>query len=422
MFDHIYPAQRLLQALLTSIRKVANEGEEPLFRSHPLTQDPMRSENLREELRQITKHWPKVLDILIQSAITWMTAKPHWGQQPLLKLTPSTYLLIALSELAIGVTSSNAILHHASPALLPLLFFSYLMTVGGGRIVETTINHQAAHSNFSGNKFWDRWVLEILSTLLMIQPYDGYVRDHIGNQENDKKGHHNKSVFATKADPAYQLILKLFPPNLTKQEYWLRLRRTVCNLYFHWFMLRERLKSNLLEVPGYRRLMAICWYLIGLSLVGFTQSWITFFVAWCIPLTILHHISALLFALTEHLWGDEDEQQPWRVRYMRRTCGRFSGEPFPAAHFRQNPWTWVLWVLRWVFIHIPVRLGCWVGEGPEHDWHHRHVNSRDWANGAFARQRDLEAGCPGWPEPYTEVWGIIEALDRVFEALSRSEP
>jgi hypothetical protein len=36
---------------------------------------------------------------------------------------------------------------------------------------------------------------------------------------------------------------------------------------------------------------------------------------------------------------------------------------------------------------------------------------------AYARQQDIDAGHPKWPE-YTDVWGIAVAIDHVFTILS----
>jgi hypothetical protein len=60
-----------------------------------------------------------------------------------------------------------------------------------------------------------------------------------------------------------------------------------------------------------------------------------------------------------------------------------------------------------------------VGDTPVHDYHHRFPVSSNWVNAIFARQQDLENGCPGWQEDYQEVWGLFSAIDLTFDSLIR---
>ncbi len=380
-----------------------------------MNQKIIHGRQVREELYQLTISLPKTLHILTQEILTWMTGKPYQNQQPLFQQTPLGYLALALSELALGVTASIAILN-SSFVFLPLLPLSFLFTVGGARILETTIIHQCVHLNFFWrNQSWNRWLAEALSTAIMTQNFDGYFRDHVRN-------HHNRKIFTTANDPALRLLLKLgFCPGLTKKEYWKRLVRAIFSPSFHLSLLKERLISNFLTSPPYRRVMSAVWSLGCLSLAFATQNVMNFSIAWLLPLTVLHTISALLHALTEHLWGYEKGGQSQQVIYLRKTCGRFSAEPPPHTLLAQNPLPWLGWLLRLILVHLPVRLSCWVGEVPEHDYHHRHSHQPNWANGAFIRQREIEAGCPGFPEPYTEIWGIVSAIDLVFDTLSQGE-
>jgi len=106
--------------------------------------------------------------------------------------------------------------------------------------------------------------------------------------------------------------------------------------------------------------------------------------------------------------------------FIRKSHGRFNADSPPDFPFRQQPLAWLFWLVRMLGYHLPVRIAILPGELPEHDYHHRHPHSKDWANGIYARQQDLEAGCPGWCESYTEVWGLFEATDRVFETLSKA--
>jgi hypothetical protein len=103
----------------------------------------------------------------------------------------------------------------------------------------------------------------------------------------------------------------------------------------------------------------------------------------------------------------------------RLTFGRFVGDPLPsrALPLGQWLWAWGRWLTRLLFLHIPTRMCVLPGDLCQHDWHHRHPRG-DWSNAYYERQRDRAAGCPGWPEPYREVWGLGAAIDVVFAGLA----
>lgn len=370
--------------------------------------------NIREEIKQITINCPELVHYSCQELLTWITGKPYRNQQLLIKQTPLKYLILALFELALGTIGSITILK-GSPIFFSLLSLSFLLTVGGARIIETTIIHQGVHLNFlRHNPIGNRVLVECLSTIIGTENFDGYYLNHV-------RKHHNRKAFGTINDPAFKLILKLgFYPGRSKEKYWQCLVKSILSPSFHLSLLKERLISNFVTCPLYRRVMSTIWIAGCLSFVLATGNLVIFSIAWVFPLTLLHNISALLNALTEHIWGYEDNEVSAQVVYLRRTCGRFSAESPPNTRLIEDPLSWLIWFLKLIFIHLPVRLGCWVGEVPEHDYHHRHSHDKSWVNGAYARQRELEANCPGFSEPYTEVWGIFAALNRVFETLSRA--
>ena len=79
---------------------------------------------------------------------------------------------------------------------------------------------------------------------------------------------------------------------------------------------------------------------------------------------------------------------------------------------------WLPWCIR-MMGHTLARVFVLVGDTPCHDFHHRHVRSRDWTNYIFARQRDDGLGCPRFPERYSEEWGLLKAIDCNLESMSR---
>jgi len=74
-----------------------------------------------------------------------------------------------------------------------------------------------------------------------------------------------------------------------------------------------------------------------------------------------------------------------------------------------------------LFVHAPTRYLVLTGDTVVHDYHHRYPSSREWADYLFARKRDIEAGHKGWPE-YHEVWGLVPAINYVFDSLAVADP
>lgn len=164
--------------------------------------------DVRDSLRRLTDAWPKLLDALVQEYLTWMTGKPDRGREPLFKATRLFHLLTALAFL-FGGAAVSALIWNSSPIFLTFLPISWAFTVGGARKIQTCICHRCVHKEFFGDGR-DRWLAEILSTLLLIQDFEGYRKDHM-------KLHHHVDYFATfEHDPDAQFLWQLgFRPSLT---------------------------------------------------------------------------------------------------------------------------------------------------------------------------------------------------------------
>lgn len=177
------------------------------------TSQRKQSTNLltREQLAQLGKFLPLSLYNFSQSFLTWLTGKSYSGQKPLFSSSKGYELTTAIASLFGGATASTLILH-SSPFLLPLLSISWLVTVGAARKTLTCIIHRCVHYQFFGDKR-DRILAEILSTLIMVQGFDGYRHDHV-------KCHHHVDKFTNfESDPDAQFMLALgFHPSLKDDE------------------------------------------------------------------------------------------------------------------------------------------------------------------------------------------------------------
>ena len=154
--------------------------------------------NVREELAKLGNSLPHPIYVLIQTFLTWMTGKPHRGQAPIFKATPLYHLATALGSLFGGVIASVFIVNSLPTYCYPLLFVSWLYTVGGARKLQTTICHYCVHKKVFEN-YLDRWLAEVLSTILLTQDFKGYWLDHI-------KLHHHVSKFSTMSDPDLEFL------------------------------------------------------------------------------------------------------------------------------------------------------------------------------------------------------------------------
>jgi hypothetical protein len=161
----------------------------------------------RENLAAVGKCLHPFFYDLVQAFLTWLTGKPYPGQQPLFRSTPEWELTTAIGCLVGSGLVSNLICN-TFPFLFPLLIPSWLITVGNARKIQASLIHRCVHYQFFGDKR-DRVLAEILSTLILIQGFDGYRHDHV-------ICHHHCDKFATwKGDPDAKFLLALgFRPGL----------------------------------------------------------------------------------------------------------------------------------------------------------------------------------------------------------------
>ncbi|KYF64591.1 hypothetical protein BE11_45505 [Sorangium cellulosum] len=328
-------------------------------------------------------------------------------------MTRAGFLASTLLQLALSIAVS-ALITGGPRWYWPGLLLSWMLTAGAARKLQVTVLHHCVHANFSGSGRLDRWIVEVFSSALLVMNFESYRHDHVII-------HHSRKL-ATLDDPDLKFLLALgFLPGVSREALWRRLAWTLVSPRFHAMFLMARLASNVTRAAPYRRLMALGLHAVIVVIVAAKGAWLTWLVAWVFPLTFLYHIAALLQFICEHRWlRVADPGQPAKVVLARLTAGRFMGEPAPPPGLAgvQRAWAWGRWAARMLLVHLPFRLLVMVGDLPQHDWHHRHIQARDWPNAAYARQRDIEAGHPGWPEPYSEVWGLLPAVDAVFVLLS----
>jgi hypothetical protein len=366
------------------------------------------------DVRYTFQHLP------LQPFWTWLSGKPSHGEKPLYYPTPLIILASGLVRLLLALAGTYWILTFQEPVALVLLPLCWLIYVSGARLLQVTIVHHSAHLNFTGIEWVDRMVGHILTAALMIQDYDSYRRDHVSI-------HHSK-LLATLEDPDLKFLLLLgFRTGKPKSWLWKHLIKTLFSPRFHFLFIQARLRSNFVTAPRPRRiiswLVVTSFVLVLLSTGIYNQTLLWVFVlGWLTPLIVPYQISSLLQFSSEHRWLriDDDPNAPAKLLLARLTAGRFMAEPAPT-----DPWytfrgllAWGRWWMRISLLHLPARIFVMVGDLPQHDWHHRHPTQK-WTLAAFSRQWDIEAGCPKWPEGYTEVWGLNNAINSLFDLWSK---
>lgn len=355
----------------------------------------------------------KVLPGFLQPFLTWLTGKPlksqkSWNRKAIY------HLIMSLVFLFVGITISIIALMGSGFWLL-FLIPSWILTVSGARTLQSMISHQCAHFNFSGNKNIDRLLGEVISILITIRDFNLYQQDH-------KSNHHPKLSTLEDETVKFLVLVVGLRPGMKKKELWKNLVTTLFSPKFHLLFFIARVCSTYNSSSTIHNLIAFAFTALVLVIISFYNFGFEFFVAWVFPLTILYQISACLRLCSEHLWSEHGVSNKHdKLTRSRLTFGIFLGEKTPNLSL---PWfskanAWCIWCFRMIFIHLTTRLFVMIGDTPCHDYHHRYPSSKDWPNYIFARQRDLDAGCPGTFENYREIWGLHNAIDEVFQSISK---
>lgn len=350
----------------------------------------------------------RVLPFWSQPFLTWLTGKAHQGQNPLWASKPILQASTAVLSVVGGVAGSIYLLNIGSLALLGIPV-CWLFTVGGARKIQVMINHQCTHYRFSGKKGWDRNIAQVLSTLIFVDNFDSYFREHIHI-------HHTKKL-GSPIDPECAFVLSLgFKPGASKQELWKHLLKVMLSPSYHGRFIFSRYQANFVNPSHARVAASICWTLLIVILTLSCNAYLALAIGWLVPITVLYHVAALLNFSSLHFWLKESSpQQGTKARLTGLTAGRFCGEAVPEG---KNPLHWAAWFTRMACYHLPVRIAVLAGDLPVHDYHHRYPRCPQWPDHLYTRQWDIDAGTPGWDLPYSEVWGLHNAVGGVFESLS----
>jgi hypothetical protein len=302
-----------------------------------------------------------------QRGLTRLAGVPLEGEE-LKVLTPWSHLRGALGFLATGVSLSGLSAATLSPMTAPFLLIGWLIGLHGARKLRTIIMHQAAHGNFIQDIQFDRRLGKTIAFGLVAEEFDGYKRSHCGD--------HHSARHQTLADPTVAFLFDELGlrPGMSPREMWRRLFVTVLSPRYHARFLWSRFASHFQKTTLRYRLLFSSY--IASVVLGTTaiHAWPILVLAWVIPVGILYQISTAFRLSSEHVFPAQLPAVRNRSTLGAFTLGIFIGDPCPDRTLplfkRWMAWGW--WWTRMLCFHLPCRLAFLPGDGPVHDWHHRH--------------------------------------------------
>lgn len=346
---------------------------------------------------------------------TWLTGKALPHQRPLITHTWASYLAVTLATYFGGLALSTAAVAARFPLWWLALPVGWVLTLQGARTLVLVIAHQALHRRFSGHSRVDWFCGELATVLSLFHVFREFKEEHFDN-------HHRRAIFATEADPPVQFLAGLgFRPGMSRRQLWRRAFVVFFSPVFYVRTAAGRLRSNLVN-GGSRRLAVLLWAAWWISLSFWLPHGLTaVLLAFVLPVIVLAQLSALLDRLGEHAWlTPTDPEYDNRFYTVPATSARFCGASVPPRGLGPVPAAraWAGWTVSMLGYHLPSRLMVIVGDLPNHDYHHRYPTTRHWATAAYARQADIDRAGEG--PPYSEVWGIGRAVDRMFATMSQA--
>ncbi|MER7419057.1 stearoyl-CoA 9-desaturase [Micromonospora peucetia] len=358
----------------------------------------------------------RILPDVFALPLTFLTGRPHLGQRPA-RITATRHLVNAFVSLLTGLAVTAATLHVGGWCLL-LLPLGWAVTLHGMRNLRMMIFHQCAHSNMWGRKRLDAAVGRLVAALLMVQQFDRYQLEHVSE--------HHALHHMTVRDPTVQAILLTLElrPGMTRRQMWRKVLYKLVSPSFHLRFSLARIRSYFDLASASERVMATVGLVVVAALTTQWQAWTFVLIGWVLPLTVFFQMSNTLRLCVKHVFpapGHTDRRGPeyfgglTNAIFLGEAAPR-PGQPWPAAFY-----AWTRWSCRMAFVHFPARYLVLTGDTVCHDYHHRHPKSPDWPNYIFAREQDRLAGHRAWPN-YQHVWGMLPAVNLVFDSLCRADP
>lgn len=347
-----------------------------------------------------------------QLFLTYLTGCPHQGQKPIFLLSSIHYIILYISSLILGIGIGWWFFISKLYLLLPL---AWIITLGGVAGCNLGLIHQASHLQLTRRKIVDFWIGRILSAILITVGFDDYTVGH--------RYHHRPATHQTDLDNTLLILQAIdFKPGLPVAKYWQCLWKLVDPLFMGRFFLTRLMKSFVTNSLISKYLTWLIWLSVAI-LVAITHNWLPFTVSYLVPVLILYPPIYILRHTVEHKAPSQEIIQKRNKLYIAlSTDAVFLGEAPPEEDLMglSKFLAWSGWWSRMLFWHGLIRWLVCPADVPVHDYHTRMAGHprEDWPNALWHRQRQQDAGCPGWPILYTEQWGFITGMNEVFESFS----
>ncbi|WP_225771485.1 fatty acid desaturase [Inquilinus sp. Marseille-Q2685] len=355
------------------------------------------------------------LPAAVQPFLSWLTARPA-PQEAEAAHTPMHFVhqgcLLVMAGLSFGVLWTVV---PTIPGAL-LLFISLILTTSGLGVFQVVVFHHCAHGTVFRTWERNRAVGRLISAVFLFKHFDHYRKEHMH--------HHSARKLLTEEDEFADFVLGMcrLEPELPKRELW---RRVLVNVVFspgfHVRFLFRRIRAAMRSHDPQHNIVAMFALAIPALASALTGHALAFLVIWLLPLTLLLQWATIGRILCEHRFPEPALIAARDKEFVcLATAGVFPGAPPP----RDSAWSpaglaaWCGWWANMLTIQLLVRVIVLVGDAPCHDFHHRRPSTKQWTDYIHARQKDVDAGCPGFPLNYGETWGLFRAIDENLATLS----
>jgi len=355
------------------------------------------------------------LPAVFQPFLSWLTARPA-PEEAEAPRTPMYFVhqgcLLVAAGLSLGVLWT--FLPTVPGAFL--LFISLILTTSGLGVFQVVVFHHCAHGTVFRTWERNRAVGRLISAIFLFKHFDHYRKEHMH--------HHSARKLLTEEDEFADFVLGMcrLEPDVPKRELW---RRVLVNVVFspdfHVRFLLRRMRAAMRSHDPRHNIVTMAALAIPALASALTGHALAFLIIWFLPLTLFLQWATIGRILCEHRFPEPALIAARDKEFVcLATAGVFPGAPLP----RGSAWSpaglaaWCVWWLNMLTIQLLVRVIVLVGDAPCHDFHHRRPSTKQWTDYIHARQKDADAGCPGFPLNYGETWGLFRAIDENLATLS----